>query len=368
MNRLEMVDLRALHAELGEEIEEAMLRVLRSGRHVGGPEVDAFEDAFASFLGARHVIAVANGTDALRLALLAGGVGRDDEVLVPANTFIATAEAVLAVGATPRFVDVALDTGLIDLRSAEARVTPRTRAIVPVHLYGRMVDMGPVAAFAGRYDLAVIEDAAQAHGASRDGRRAGTVGDVGCFSFYPGKNLGAIGDAGAAVTDDSATADRIRLHRDHGRRGRDNHEIAGCNSRMDPLQAAVLRVKLAHLERWTQARRKVAGSYRASLAPLLDWEGGEPQAEVHHVFPIMVDDRDELEQALLAHGIPSGVHYRQTVPSTPAFAPSADDCPVAEERARRQLSLPIHPHLDDSDVRRIVEAVSRLTSLAPAGV
>ena len=368
MNRLEMVDLRALHAELGEEIEEAMLQVVRGGRHVGGPEVAAFEEAFASFLGARHAIALANGTDALRLALLASGVGRDDEVLVPANTFIATAEAVLAVGATPRFVNVALDTGLIDLRSAEARVTARTKAIIPVHLYGRMVDMGPVAAFASRYSLLVIEDAAQAHGASRDGRRAGTVGDVGCFSFYPGKNLGAIGDAGAAVTDDSATADRIRLYRDHGRRGRDNHEIAGCNSRMDPLQAAVLRVKLAHLERWTQARRDVASSYRAGLAPLLDWEGGEPQAEVHHVFPILVEDRGRLEQALRVHGIPTGVHYRQTVPATPAFAPSLDDCPVAEWRARRQLSLPIHPHLQDSDVRRIVDAVNRLVSLAPARV
>ncbi|MGO9763867.1 MAG: DegT/DnrJ/EryC1/StrS family aminotransferase [Solirubrobacteraceae bacterium] len=365
MKQLEMVDVRALHAELGAEIEEAMLRVVRSGRHVGGPEVGAFEEAFASFLGVRHTVALANGTDALQLALLASGVGRDDEVLVPGNTFIATAEAVVAVGAIPRFVDVAFDTGLIDLRSAEARVTGRTKAVIPVHLYGRMVDMGPMMAFARRHDLLVIEDAAQAHGACRDGHRAGSIGDAGCFSFYPGKNLGAIGDAGAAVTDDDDIADRIRLYRDHGRRGRDNHEIAGFNSRMDPVQAAVLRVKLPHLDRWTRARREVATRYRTGLGSLLDWEGCEPQAEVHHVFPILVDDRDEVARSLGADGIPTGVHYRQALTSSPAFARSTDACPVAEERARRQLSLPIHPHLGDDDVRRIVGAVDRFV---PVGV
>jgi dTDP-4-amino-4,6-dideoxygalactose transaminase len=363
-----LVDLAAQHAAVAQDVADGWAQVLARTAFIDGPQVAAFENEYAAFIGTGHCVGVANGTDAIEIALRGLGVGQGDEVILPANTFIATAEAVLAVGATPRFVDVESDTGLIDLRSAEARVTPHTKAVIPVHLYGRMVDMGPVAAFAGKYSLLVIEDAAQAHGASRDGRRAGTIGDVGCFSFYPGKNLGAIGDAGAAVTEDSATADRIRLYRDHGRRGRDNHEIAGCNSRMDPLQAAVLRVKLAHLERWTQARRKVAGSYRAGLAPLLDWEGGEPQAEVHHVFPILVEDRDELQRALREHGIPTGVHYRQTVPATPAFAPSLDECPVAEWRARRQLSLPIHPHLDDGDVRRIVDAVNRLASLAPAGV
>jgi dTDP-4-amino-4,6-dideoxygalactose transaminase len=363
MKKLEMVDLRALHAEMGAEIEEAMLRVVRGGRHVGGPEVGAFEDAFASFLGVRHAIALANGTDALQLALLARGVGRDDEVLVPGNTFIATAEAVVAVGAIPRFVDVAFDTGLIDLHSAEARVTERTKAVIPVHLYGRMNDMGPVMAFAGKHGLVVIEDAAQAHGASRDGRRAGTIGDAGCFSFYPGKNLGAIGDAGAAVTNDSETADRIRLYRDHGLRGRDNHEIVGFNSRMDPIQAAALRVKLPHLERWTEARREVAARYRTGLGPLLDWEGGESRAEVHHVFPILLEDRDEVARSLDADGIPTGVHYRRTVNQTPAFADSTDSCPVAEERARRQLSLPIHPHLEDRDIRRIVDAVGGLVAV-----
>jgi dTDP-4-amino-4,6-dideoxygalactose transaminase len=368
MNQLEMVDLHALHAELGAEIEDAMLRVVRGGRHVGGPEIDAFEEAFASFLGARHVVALANGTDALQLALLASGVGQGDEVLVPDNTFVATAEAVAAVGAIPRFVDVAADTGLIDLRSAEARITARTKAVIPVHLYGRMVEMEPVLAFAGKHDLSVVEDAAQAHGASRHGCCAGTIGDVGCFSFYPGKNLGAIGDAGAAVTNDSLTAERIRLYRDHGRRGHDEHVIAGFNSRMDPIQAAVLKVKLAHLERWTDARREVASRYRTRLGPLLDWAGGDPRAEVHHVFPILVEGRDEVARSLREHGIPTGVHYRHVLSATPAFSSSTDDCPVAQERARRQLSLPIHPHLDDSDVCRIVDAVSGLASGIPAGV
>lgn len=364
MTDLAMVDLRALHAELGTEIEGAMLRVIRGGRHVGGPEIDAFEDEFAHFLGVRHAIALSNGTDALQLALLAAGVTRDEEVLVPGNTFIATAEAVLAVGAIPRFVDVAPDTGLMDLRSAEERVSTRTKAVVPVHLYGRMIEMGPVMAFARKHDLVVIEDTAQAHGASRDGHCAGTVGNVGCFSFYPGKNLGAIGDAGAAVTEDSAIADRIRLYRDHGRCGRDTHEIPGFNSRMDPIQAAALRIKLPHLQRWTDARRKVAAHYREGLGPFLDWPGGEAQAEVHHLFPILVDDRDVLARSLRTNGIPTGVHYRHALTMTPAFADSTDACPVAEERASRQLSLPIHPHLSDSDVRQIVAAVSYFAPLA----
>lgn len=359
-----MVDLQAVYTELGVAIEEAILRVLRDGRHVGGPEIARFESEFATFLGVRYAIAVANGTDALQLALLAAGVQRGDEVLVPGNTFFATAEAVVAVGAIPRFVDVAADTGLIDLGSAEERLNGRAKAIVPVHLYGRMVDMRAVVSFATRHELLVIEDAAQAHGAHCGGRRAGTIGDAGCFSFYPGKNLGAIGDAGAVVTNDSDIADRVRLFRDHGRRGRDNHEIAGFNSRMDPIQAAALRVKLPHLERWTAARRDVATFYRTGLSPFLDWEGGEPHAEVHHLFPIIVDDRDELASSLRAQGIPTGVHYRQAVTMTPAFADSDDECPVAEERARRQLSLPIHPHLSRSDIRRIVGAVRRL---APVG-
>jgi dTDP-3-amino-3,4,6-trideoxy-alpha-D-glucose transaminase len=215
-----------------------------------------------------------------------------------------------------------------------------------------------VLAFAARHRLLVIEDAAQAHGARRGGRCAGTLGAAGCFSFYPGKNLGALGDAGAAVTDDDAIADRIRLLRDHGRRGRDHHEMIGGNSRMDPIQAAVLAVKLSHLDRWTAARRAVAERYRDALGPLLDWPGGdEPDAEAHHLFPVLVDHRDELEVRLRAAGIQVGVHYRHAITMTAAFAGARDRCPVAEERAGRQLSLPMHPHLSDDDVRRVVEGM-----------
>lgn len=358
MKPLPLVDLEGLYAEVGEEIEAAVLRVCRSQRYVGGEEVAAFEREFAALLGAEHAIGVANGTDALELALRALGVGAGDEVLVPANTFIATAEAVSAAGAVPRFVDVVADTGLIDLADAAARATPATRAVIPVHLYGRMVDMAAVLAFAEERGLVVVEDAAQAHGARRDGRSAGTTGHAGCFSFYPGKNLGAVGDAGAVVTGDDELAGRIRLLRDHGRASRDEHTVIGRNSRLDPLQAAVLSVKLPHLRRWTEARRESAEGLRARLDPaLLDRAGDVPEAEVHHLFPVLVDRRDELAAHLAEQGIASGVHYRRALPDTRAFSGHGEPCPVASDRARRQLSLPMHPQLAEEDLDRIAAAV-----------
>jgi dTDP-4-amino-4,6-dideoxygalactose transaminase len=367
MRKLELVDLRALHAELGSEVETAVLRVVRDGQYIGGPEVSRFEDAFAAYLGVRHVIAVGNGTDALQLALLAVGIQADDEVLVPANTFIATAEAVTAIGAIPRFCDVHADTGLIDLASAEERLTERTTGIIPVHLYGRMVDMDAMMRFAASASLKVVEDAAQAHGACRGGRPAGTVGDAGCFSFYPGKNLGAVGDAGAVVTEDDATADLVRLYRDHGRRRRDEHEVVGRNSRMDAVQAAVLETKLPHLDRWTAARTRVAQQYRASLGAFLDWVAEAAEAEVHHLFPIMVCDRDEVRAQLGELSISTGIHYRVPLPNTRAFAWSLDACPVADQRARSQMSLPIHPYLSNDDVEYITTAVLSVASPERAG-
>lgn len=358
MTRLPLVDLQALHDELGPELEAVALEVIRSQQFIGGERIASFERAFAGYLGATHVIGLANGTDALELALRALEVGPGAEVLVPANTFIATAEAVIAAGARPRFVDVNADSGLIDLDSCAERVNERTRAVIPVHLYGRMVDMEPVSSFATRHGLAVVEDAAQAHGAVRSGRHAGTIGEIGCFSFYPGKNLGAFGDAGAAVTEDAALADRLRLLRDHGRRGRHQHEMIGFNSRMDPLHAAVLEVKLAHLDRWNDQRRSAAECYREMLpADALDWTADDPAADVHHVFPIMTEDRDGLAERLGQAGVQSGVHYRQTIPGTPAFAAFTDPCPVADRRARRQLSLPMHPHLTRDDAQLISELV-----------
>ncbi|MEJ7790009.1 MAG: DegT/DnrJ/EryC1/StrS family aminotransferase [Thermoleophilaceae bacterium] len=365
MKKLALVDLEAVWAELGDELEAAVLRVCRSHRYVGGDEITSFESDFASFLGAEHVIGVANGTDAIELALRALGIGPGDEVLVPANTFIATAEAVSATGAAPRFVDVEEESGLIDLGDAAARLTPVTRAVIPVHLYGRMVDMAAVMRFAAENDLMIVEDAAQAHGARRDGRSAGTVGHVGCFSFYPGKNLGALGDAGAAVTGDARLAEQIRLLRDHGRAGRDVHVVIGRNSRLDPMQAAVLSAKLPHLERWTEARRAAAAALREKLpAQILDPPVDEPTAEVHHLFPVLLEGRDELAEHLREAGIMTGVHYRTAMPDTPAFAGSGEPCLAARERARRQLSLPMHPHLASEDLERITTAVGAFAAQA----
>ena len=360
MNKtLPLVDLDAVWNEIGEELESAVLRVCRSHRYVGGAEVASFEQGFARFLGAEHAVGVANGTDAIELALRALAIGPGDEVLVPANTFIATAEAVSAAGATPSFVDVEADTGLIDLADAAARVGPGTRAVIPVHLYGRMADMAAVMSFAAEHDLMVVEDAAQAHGARRAGRSAGTVGHAGCFSFYPGKNLGALGDAGAAVTEDTEVAERLRLLRDHGRRGHDVHALVGRNSRLDPMQAAVLSTKLPHLGRWTEARRESATALRERLEPgLLDRPVEEPEADVHHLFPILLEGRDELAEHLRAEGISTGVHYRAALPDTPAFADPTAPCPVARDRARRQLSLPVHPHLETEHIERIATAVN----------
>lgn len=359
MRHLPLVDMDGVHRELGAELETAVLEVVRSYQFVGGPRVPEFEAAFAEYLGSGEVIAMANGTDALELALRALEIGPGDEVLVQANTFIATAEAVVAAGATPVFVDVEADSGLIDLDSAAGRITERTCAVMPVHIYGRMTDMRAVSAFASRHGLAVVEDAAQSHGAERDGERAGTVGAVGCFSFYPGKNLGAFGDAGAAVTSDPQIAERLRLMRDHGRRGRHNHELVGFNSRMDPIQAAVLSVKVPHLHDWTERRRRAAGWYRELLPDhLLDYRAEQPASEVHHLFPIIVEDRDGLADRLAAQGIQTGIHYPRTVPSTTAFGAVTDAFPESERRAATQLSLPMHPHLPRGDVEYIAQLVT----------
>jgi dTDP-4-amino-4,6-dideoxygalactose transaminase len=340
-----------------------VLEVTRSGRFVGGKWVAEFEEAFAAYVGVREVVGVANGTDAIELAVRALEISPGAEVLVPANTFIATAAAIVRAGCRPRFVDVHEHSGLIDLRCCEERVSALTEAIVPVHLYGRMVEMDPVMAFAGRHHLAVIEDAAQAHGAARARRKAGGIGHVGCFSFYPGKNLGAFGDAGAAVTNDPATAERLRLLHDHGRRGQTNHQLVGFNSRLDPIQAAVLSVKLRHMERWNEQRRAAASWYREALpAEILDGMMSEPAADVHHVFPILVDDRDLLMSRLADAGVQTGIHYREPLSRTPAFAPCADWCPIAESRADRQLSLPMHPHLGPDDTELISAIVAHALS------
>jgi dTDP-4-amino-4,6-dideoxygalactose transaminase len=378
VSRYPLVDLAAVHRELGDELERAVLDVVRSQNFIGGPRIAAFEAAFAGYLGVAEVVGVANGTDALELALRALEIEPGAEVLVPANTFIATAEAVVAAGAVPRFVDVDGDSGLLDLRSCEDQVNARTRAVIPVHLYGRMAEMDAVLSFAQRHALAVIEDAAQAHGAQRAGRRAGTIGHAGCFSFYPGKNLGAFGDAGAVVTNDPTVAERLRLLRDHGRRGRNHHAVVGMNSRLDPLHATVLAAKLPHLDRWNEQRRTAAGWYRDALPEeLLDWRSDDPLADVHHLFPIITAERDAVAQRLAQAGVQTGVHYSELIPRTPAFSDGSaafsdgggtfsdgdtpsdagDAFPAAARRARSQLSLPMHPHLTREDTEFIASVV-----------
>ena len=367
MKQYPLVDLAAIHDELGDELEAAVLEVIRSQRFIGGEKVAEFERAFADYLGAVNAIGVANGTDAIELSLKALNIAPGAEVLVPANTFIATAEAVVAAGLVPRFVDVDVRSGLIDLASCEQRLSDRTQVVIPVHLYGRMAEMDELMRFADRNSLVVIEDAAQAHGARRDGRLAGTIGRVGCFSFYPGKNLGAFGDAGAVVTDDPKLADRIRLMRDHGRQGRSNHAIIGVNSRLDPIQAAVLSVKLPHLERWNAQRRQAAEWYREALpAGLMDYAADQPDADVHHLFPIMIEERDALAADLVKAGVQTGIHYEHSLPRTLAFSNSGDDCPAAARRARMQLSLPMHPHLMQADVEQIARAVTATVSTVAA--
>lgn len=364
MKQYPLVNLAAIQDELGDELETAVLEVVRSQRFIGGERVAEFERAFADYLSAIDAVGVANGTDAIELSLKALNLAPGTEALVPANTFIATAAAVVAAGLVPRFVDVDARSGLIDLASCEERMNERTQVIIPVHLYGRMVDMDKLMQFADSRSLVVIEDAAQAHGARREGRFAGTVGRIGCFSFYPGKNLGAFGDAGAVVTDDTALSERIRLMRDHGRRGRNNHVVVGVNSRLDPIQAAVLSVKLPHLERWNAQRRQAAKWYRQALpAELLDYTSDEPKADVLHLFPIMTERRDALAATLAKAGIQTGIHYAQSLPRTPAFSNSGDDCPAAERRARLQLSLPMHPHLTEADVKEIAGAVTEAMSI-----
>jgi dTDP-4-amino-4,6-dideoxygalactose transaminase len=369
-DQVDLVDLHADYDAQRESFDAAIREVCEATDFVGGgPSVRAFEEAFSGYVGAAATVGVANGTDAIELLLLAAGLPRGSRVLVPANTFIATAEAVVSAGLEPRFVDVAPDTGLLDLEQAAAAVDDSVRAVIPVHLYGRVVDMDAVMALAAERELLVIEDAAQAHGARRGGRHAGTFGHAGTFSFYPSKNLGAFGDAGAVVTGDADLAERVRKIANHGRQG-DGHALVGVNSRMDGIQAAVLRIKLGRLDEQNAARRAVAEIYRRQLDPaLLDWTGGdEPEAESHHLFPILVDDRDAVAARLRELGIATGVHYRHPVPGTEAFGGHTGDFPVAEGRAARQLSLPIHPYMDAEQAERVCAAVAETVGTPASSV
>jgi dTDP-4-amino-4,6-dideoxygalactose transaminase len=324
--------------------------------------VEAFERAWAAYCGVGHAVGVANGTDALQLTLMALGIGPDDEVIVPANTFVATAEAVVLAGATPRFADVSPRTLLLTPEDLEAAITPRTRAVLVVHLYGQMPDMDALCRTAQRAGIVIIEDAAQAHGATWRGRRAGSIGQAGCFSFYPGKNLGAFGDAGAVVTDDADLAKVIRILRDHGRTPGSHyrHELVGTNSRLDAVQAVVLMAKLARLDAWNEARRSVAARYRAAFADgparLVDEEPGSEG--VYHLAVVRTRERARLQQQLTTMGIQTSIHYPIPCHRQPAYLRFAGgSLPVSEAAAEEILSLPMFPHLRDEQVTRVCEAV-----------
>jgi dTDP-4-amino-4,6-dideoxygalactose transaminase len=350
------LDLKEQYRSIKNEVDEAALRVLGSGRYVLGPEVERFEESFAKYCLARCAVGVNSGTSALHLALLAAGIGPGDEVVTVPMTFVATAAAIEYAGAKPVFVDIDPVQWTMDPAKVEAALTSRTKAVIPVHLHGLMADMDPIVEIAKAHNLVVIEDAAQAHGAEYRGRRAGSIGDMGCFSFYPGKNLGACGEGGAVVTDDPELEKKLRQLRDWGQEGKCNHVVKGYNYRMDALQGALLDVKLKHLERWTESRRRHAASYDRFFSGVKVKRPQEPPhaRHVYHVYSILTDSRDELQKLLLESGIQTGVHYPVPVHLLPSYRNlgcAKGDFPVAERAAGGFLSLPMFPELKESQLK-----------------
>ncbi len=361
-----MVDLAAQYRRIKGEIDDAIARVVASTAFVGGEDCLLFEAEFAAWCGAAHAVGVANGTDALTLALKAHGVGPEDEVITVSNTFIATGEAILLNGARPVFVDVDEETATMDPGAMEAAITPQTRLVLPVHLYGHPARMDAINAVAGRHGIPVLEDAAQAHGASVAGRRAGSLGHAACFSFYPGKNLGAYGDAGMVVTGDAEFAARVRQLANHGAGdGRYDNVVAGTNSRLDSLQAAVLRVKLRHLEDWDRERRQRVEAYTKALdgAPGVTVPREAAWARsAWHLYTVRVAGRDALRQRLADRGIATAVHYPRPIHLQPAMAAArgrTGDLPVSERLSAEVLSLPLYPELPLETVEEIAAEVRR---------
>ena len=356
-----MVDLRAQHRALEPELHRRVMAVLRSGRFILGPEVQAFEEEVAAYLGVRHAVGVASGTDALVLALEACGVGPGDEVITTPFSFVATAEAIVRVGARPVFVDVQPHSFNLDPARLEAAITPRTRAIVPVHLFGRPADMEGILDVAARHGLKVVEDCAQAFGASLAAGKVGSLGDAGCYSFFPSKNLGACGDGGLVVTRDASVEARLRSLRNHGSRARYHHETLGYNSRLDEIQAAILRLKLPRVDTYNALRRSRARRYDEGLRELdlILPEPGEGE-HVYHQYTIRSAQRDRIREALSREGIASAVYYPVPLHLQPAFRDlgyGPGDFPVSERLAREVLSLPMYPELPDQDVERICRAI-----------
>jgi dTDP-4-amino-4,6-dideoxygalactose transaminase len=362
--KVPVLDLRAEYVELRDEILPALERVCQNSSFVLGAEVEAFEREFADFCGTKHCIAVGTGTAALHLGLLALGVQADDEVITSPNTFLATAEAITYCGAVPVFVDIDPATGNLDPNLIERAITPRTRVLLPVHLYGRPADMDAIREIGARHNVRILEDAAQAHGARYRGRRVGGLGHAAAFSFYPTKNLGAYGEGGALTTDDDQIAKFVRAARNHGQTARYEHEFVGYNSRLQGFQGAVLRIKLRHLYNWTERRQEIAREYRRSLAEArLEIPVDDPRDEcVYHQFVIYVENRSAVAAKLAAREIETVIHYPKPVHLQPAYSSLGlppGTFPRAERACDRVLSLPMHPKLSNEQVAQVVNAVQQ---------
>jgi len=364
--KVPFLNLKAQYDGIAQEVDQSIREVLATCAFSGGPYVERFEHEFATFCGASHAVGVGSGTEALWLALVALGVKAGDEVITAPNSFIATAEAISLAGAEPVFVDVEEGGFTLDPALLEAAITPRTKAIIPVHLFGQTADMDPILAVARKHGLAVLEDACQAHGAEYKGRRAGSLGDAGCFSFYPGKNLGAYGEAGGVVTSDRQLADRIRMLRDHGQSRKYYHEVVGTNGRMDGIQGAVLSVKLKYLEAWNEARRLNAERYRKALHEVDSVRTPKEMdyaRHIYHVYAVRSQGREGLIEALAASGIACGVHYPVPIHLQRAYASRGEGqgtFPVAERCAQEFVSLPMFPELTEEQIAYVGRAVGRL--------
>lgn len=359
-------DLKEQYRLIEPEITQAVSDVLRSGHYIMGPQVDAFEKEMAAFMKVKHAIGVANGSDALLLALMAVDIAPGDEVIVPTFTFFATAGAVALLGAKPVFADIDPDTFNIAVDQIEALITPQTKAIIPVHLYGQMAEMDPVMQIARKYDLAIIEDSAQAIGTEYHGQGSCTIGDMGCLSFFPTKNLGACGDAGMVLTNNDALAEKLRMLRVHGARQKYHHSILGCNSRLDEIQAAILRVKLEHLPYWIKARQNIAHWYDQGLAELCGQQKvvtpkrTDRCTHVFNQYTLRADNRDALMQYLREHGIGSTVYYPRALHQQEVFLnpdTAVIKLPIAEKTTQSALSLPIFPELTETMAKYVTEKI-----------
>ncbi len=359
---IKYLDLQANYQSIKPEIDKAIQQVLDSSAYVLGPAVAGFEKAFAEYCGTKFAIGCNSGTTALTLALRAMEIGPGDEVITAANSFVATAAAIVHAGAKPVLVDVDPETRNLDPQLLKIAVTSRTRAIIPVHLYGCPADMDAIRQLAGNYNIAVLEDSAQAHGASYKGRPAGSMGKMAAFSFYPGKNLGAYGEAGAVTTDNEQLAERVRMLRDHGSDRKYVHDLLGYNARMDGFQGAVLKVKLAHLDKWNEERNRVARLYNELLAnvPVKLPRFYDDIKQVFHLYVIETDRRDDLQKHLANHGVPSLIHYPIPIHRQKAFEfldYRKSDFPITEKLADEILSLPIYPEMTDRQVSYVAEQV-----------